>query len=108
MKILNRLPYSNEQTTVNVREEVVRVRPYQIVVWVSLHKNVKGTREADERKPHQLTVKEGIALYPDSTGPRLPVLGLRILTLNRLRSLVDGDRRYVTIRSALPWWWPFD
>jgi hypothetical protein len=174
VKLLNRLPYSAEPTTVNLRGEAVRVRPYQIVVWVSLnvrhvvewdgrvpgfpaildtghthnfsirvshlvrwadirpealrglgamrergrrvplhaarlwlHANVRGTRQVDEREPRQLAVEEGIAIYPDDTGPRLPVLGLRALTLNRLRSVVDGDRRYVTVRTALPRWWPF-
>ncbi len=174
MRILNCLPYSAEPTTVSVRGETVRVRPYQIVVWVSLnlrqvvewdpqaprfpaildtghthnfsirvsqlvrwagirpgalralgamrergrrvplhaarlwlHTNVRGTREIDTRDPFPLAIEEGIALYPDETGPRLPVLGLRALTLNRLRSVVDGDRRYVTLRTALPRWWPF-
>jgi hypothetical protein len=36
VRILDRLPYSTEQTTLTVRGEAVRVRPYQIVVWVSV------------------------------------------------------------------------
>jgi hypothetical protein len=174
VRILNRLPYSSEPTTVGVLGDAMRVRPYQIVVWVSLdlrqvvdwdpraprfpaildtghshnfsirvghltrwaglrpealprlgamrergqrvplhaarlwlHANVRGTRDLDERDPYHLAIEEGIAIYPDETGPRLPVLGLRALTLNRLRSVVDGDRRYVTLSTALPRWWPF-
>jgi len=171
--ILNRLPYSADATTLNVRGQAVRVRPFQIVVWVSLNLqqfadwdvrlprfpaildtghthnfsigvgqlvrwagirpealrllgamreggqrvplhaarlwlpfNVRGTQEVETREPYHLAVDDGVALYPDETAPRLPLLGLRALTLNRLRSLVDGDRRHVTIRTALPWWWP--
>src|SRR5262249_10883393 len=36
MRILTRLPYAAERTTVSVREETVRVRAYQIMTWVSL------------------------------------------------------------------------
>lgn len=34
--ILRRLPYFNHMTTLTVHGETVRVKPYQIVVWVSL------------------------------------------------------------------------
>ena len=36
MKLLNALPYFPKPTTVTVREETVRVRPYQIIVWISI------------------------------------------------------------------------
>ncbi len=49
MKILNRLPYSSEPTTINLRGEAVRVRPYQIVVWVSL--NLWQVNDWDVRVP---------------------------------------------------------
>src|SRR5438094_85862 len=49
VKILDRLPYSSEPTTVSVRDEAVRVRPYQIVVWVSL--NLRQVMEWDPRVP---------------------------------------------------------
>ncbi len=166
MKILNRLPYSTEPTSVNVDGAAVHVRPYQIVVWASLnlwqlkewdvrvpcfpaildtvsvtccagqafdrkrfphagrcakkgngspvhaatlwlHGNIRGTAAVDERDPDSLAVKDGIAIYPDDTGPRLPLLGLRALTRNRLRCVVDGDRSHVTLRTAVPRWWLF-
>lgn len=175
MKILDRLRYSDEPVTLAVRGEAARVRPYQIVVWVSLSveglpvwdpraprlpaildtghnhnfaigrgqllrwagidprllplrgairdkgqrlplhaadlwlfPNRPGTRDIrDGAEPYRLLVEDGIAVYPDETAPRLPLLGLRALTLNRLRSVIDGDRRQVWVRTALPRWWPF-
>jgi hypothetical protein len=49
MKILDRLPYSAEHRTIMVRGEPVQVRPYQIVVWVSV--NIARLREWDPRTP---------------------------------------------------------
>ena len=36
MNILNRLPYSKKHSTLSVREEIVSVKPYQIIIWVSV------------------------------------------------------------------------
>jgi len=36
VNILNRLPYSKKHSTLSVREEIVSVKPYQIIVWVSV------------------------------------------------------------------------
>ena len=46
--------------------------------------------------------KEGIVVYPDELGPRLPVLGLRALAANGLHLTVDGDERQVWLRT-LDW-----
>jgi hypothetical protein len=175
VKIIDRLPYANDWVTLAVRGERVRVKPYQIVVWVSL--SLEGLLEWDPRTPHfpaildtgnnhnfsigrgqlvrwggldprllprrgaireggqrlplhaadlwlhpnragtrdvrqggvptRIGVRQGIAIYPDETAPRLPLLGLRALTLNRLRTVVDGDRMTASIRTAFPRWWPF-
>lgn len=42
---------------------------------------------------------EGIALHVpgDPGAPRLPLLGLRALVDNRLRAIIDGSRRHVSI-----------
>src|SRR5438128_5962786 len=37
MRILDRLPYATVPTTIAVRGESQRVRPYQIIVWVSIN-----------------------------------------------------------------------
>jgi len=166
MKILDSLPYAATASTENVQGETVAVRPYQIVVWVSvgirqivewdqrtprfpaildtgnnrnfsisrghlarwaglqvpalrqlrtmkerdrivplhaarlwLHPNVSGERLPSGARPFQLSVEEGIAVYPDDTGPRLPVLGLRVLTANKLLTILDSDRRLLHLRS---------
>lgn len=49
MKILDRLSYFSERTTVPVRGEEQRVRAYQIVVWVSI--NIERILEWDQRLP---------------------------------------------------------
>jgi hypothetical protein len=50
-------------------------------------------------------MKEGIAVYPpEVTNPtRLPALGLRGLVRNRLKLVIDGKRREVTLNTA-GWW----
>jgi len=175
VKILDRLPYSHEPVTLAVRGDAVKVKPYQIVVWVSI--SVEGLPAWDPRtprfpaildtghnhnfaigrsqllrwtgldprllaprgtirdkgqrlplhaadlwlfpnrpgfpdvrvdaEPYRLRVEDGIAIYPDASAPRLPLLGLRALTLSRLRTVIDGDRVQASIGTALPWWWPF-
>ena len=36
MKLIDRLPYHAERTYLNVGADLLEVRPYQIIVWVSL------------------------------------------------------------------------
>lgn len=49
MKIVDRLPYFIHRTEVAVGNERVRVKPYPIVVWVSL--SAAGQSEWDSRAP---------------------------------------------------------
>jgi hypothetical protein len=166
VKILTRLPYFTDATVAPVREESVRVKPYQIVVQMSLnlrtfvkwdprtpsfpavldtgnnhnlsirseqlvrwagiqpqalkqigamrergqrvplhaaaawlHGNVPEKRVSSDREPHLLNLREGIAIYPDDVGPRLPVLGLRALTQNGLHLIIDPERLRVDLRT---------
>jgi hypothetical protein len=166
MKILNRLPYAAAPTTETVRGESLTVKPFQIVMWVSigireivawdprtprlpavldtgnnhhfsissthlgrwagiqpaalprlreirdrgkritlhaarlwLHPNIPGERQVAAAEPVGLNIDEGIALYPDEAAPRLPVLGLRALTVNKLHLMVDAERRLVQLRT---------
>jgi hypothetical protein len=166
MKVLDRLPYAATTTTENVRGETVHIKPYQIVVWVSiglrqfmrwdrraprlpaildtgnnhnlsighaqlvrwagiqlaslrrlgtirergtrvplhaarlwLHPNLPGAREVRSIEPIPLKIEEGIAIYPDESAPRLPVFGLRALTLNKLHLRLDPDRQMVHLRT---------
>jgi hypothetical protein len=44
----------------------------------------------------------GIAVFPaDMTRFHLPLIGLSALRKNRLRLLVNGEKRYVTLRAPL-------
>jgi hypothetical protein len=166
VKILDRVPYSSEATFVSAPGGTVRVKPYQIVVVVSvslpallewdprmprvpaildtgnnhnlpisrehllrwaglqpealrisgamrdsqqriplhaasvwLQKNRPGERALREQEPHPLKLQQGIAVYPDDIGPRLPVLGLRALTENQLQVAIDPVRMRVNVRS---------
>jgi hypothetical protein len=58
-----------------------------------------GARSPSDREPHVLNFREGIAIYPDDIGPRLPVLGLRALTQNRLHLTLDPERLRVDLRT---------
>ena len=67
-----------------------------------LHPNVPGNRKLSGAQPIQMKIENGIGIYPDDTGPRLPVLGLRALTLNKLQVVLDTDRLMVDVRT-LDW-----
>jgi hypothetical protein len=166
VKILDRLPYSSDATFVSAPGASVRVKPYQIVVAVSigleaqvewdprmprfpaildtgnnhnlsisrrhllrwaglqtealriigairerqqriplhaasvwLHRNRPGERAVTDQEPHPLKLEEGIAVYPDDIGPRLPVLGLRALTQNQLHVAINPERMRVNRRT---------
>jgi hypothetical protein len=83
-----------------VRERGQRVPVHAAKLW--LHPNLPGQNQVAERKPFALDLKGGIALYPDQTAPRLPILGLRALTDNNLYLSIDGQRRRLGIRT-LDW-----
>jgi hypothetical protein len=163
MSIIRRSPFFDVPTNVEVRGQSVLVRPFQLVVWVSLqargrsspplpaildngfslnfaiqeeqlrswgglspedfrvigrsrinhqdlrlydanvavHPNAAGQRDVFRGEaPYQLSLREGIIVYPrgNPLGPRLPLLGLRALTQNKLETVIDGERRELTIR----------
>lgn len=90
-----------------IRESKQRVPLQAAGVWI--HPNRRGTREIHTgHTPFRLRLDEGIAVFADDTeAPRLPLLGLRAITDNRLHLAVNGDRCFVTLRTARRWWWPF-
>ena len=169
MKILDRLPLSERRSEVWAPDGLVTVKPYQIIVTVSLgarelvepdpglprfpaildtgnnhnfaisephlrtwaritlagprsHIRVQGRRvplinaglwlfpnepgqvAASGRPPTRSALPEGIAVYPEdlSSPARLPILGLRALVTNRLRLIINGKRRTVTLKT--PGW----
>lgn len=153
MIVINRLPYHEETTYLTVADDVVAIRKYQVVVWVSLNEHpfptildtghshnftisreqlgrfsgldslpVIGYAEVNRRVLPQveadiwlhgnkvgtgepsgkrilLRMDEGITLYPDGTPgtPRLPLLGMRAISKNHLKLVIDGRRRQITI-----------
>jgi hypothetical protein len=169
MKILDRLPFSETRSEVWTPDRLATVKPYQIVVTVSLavrelmepdlglprfpaildtgnnhnfaiseqhlrswaritaaesrhHIRVQGRQiplinaglwlfpnepghvAASGRPPTRLALPEGIAVYPEDlpSPARLPILGLRALVTNDLKLIIDGKRRWVTLKT--PGW----
>jgi hypothetical protein len=69
-------------------------------VW--LHRNIPGTQKPrTDQEPFLLTLDKGIAIYPDEgpSPPHLPLLGLGALTENQLQTLIDGQRREVSVHT---------
>jgi hypothetical protein len=158
------LTYYKDPTGVTVQNEAVAIKPFQIIVWISIStekfkewdprtpkfpalldignnhnfavseehlvkwvgiqpaslRRLRAIREKGkpvplhaatlwlhtDRDPFELDVHEGIAVYA-TDAPRLPTLGLRALTNNRLRALVHGDEKRAILRTRPPWYWPF-
>lgn len=163
MSIVRRAPFFDVPTHMDVAGQSVLVRPFQLVVWVSIqirgrlsprfpaildtgfslnfamqeehlrswtdlspeslrvigrsrinqhelrlyeasvvvHPNAPGQRDVFRGgEPYQLSLREGIIVYPrgNPLGPRLPLLGLRALAENNLETVIDGQRRELTIR----------
>ena len=66
-----------------------------------LHRNRRGQRDLFVRtKPVCLELAEGIAVTPAaSSGPRLPLIGLRALVTNRLVLTLDGAGFFLSLKS---------
>jgi hypothetical protein len=90
----------------SARDREHRIGLRQATVWV--HRNHHGSRERlTSDPPFALSAPTGVAVYPSALDfPRLPLLGLRAITGNRLVLVVNGHRREATLRTAYRWW-PF-
>ena len=88
----------------SVRDRGDRIGLRAAAIWV--HRTEPGSRQrltSDE--PYELSAPHGIAVYPaEADFPRLPLLGLRAITRNRLVLVVNGHRREATLRTAYRWW----
>jgi hypothetical protein len=71
---------------------------YRADVWV--HQNRPGQREPADGAL-ALAMDRGITVVPDGTpgAPRLPLLGLRAISRNRLTLTIDGGRRRVSLST---------
>jgi hypothetical protein len=89
-----------------VRESGRHVALRRCNIW--LHPNQRGARDQlANRTPVLVGTDRGIAVYPTGVEfPRLPILGLRAITGNRLVLIINGHRREATLRTAYRWW-PF-
>jgi hypothetical protein len=66
-----------------------------------LHRNAPGKRdELSTKSPYALTLPEGVVVYPRGEGMRLPVLGLRALLQNDLRTVIDFNSVSISARRA--------
>jgi hypothetical protein len=166
--MINRCPFYDRATRVEVSGQSIEVRPFQIVLWASLrvlgglstrfpvildtghslnfsireehliswagvapsdfqeighttlnqkpvllyrcdlrlHPNVRGERDRLRAvEPEELTLAEGMVIHRagDPFGPRLPLLGLRALARNKLKTVIDGKRLRVSISRARFW-----
>ena len=81
--------------------EVNRRRMPQYHAQLRLHRNRPGTRQPTPDS-FPLVVDEGITVIPgdDSSAPRLPLLGLRSISRSRLKLIVDGNKREVTLKTS--------
>lgn len=68
---------------------------------IAIHRNVPGTRDSLAAN-YLLDLPQGIAVHgrTDPFAPRLPLLGMRALVRNRLKLIIDGARREVTIEQG--------
>ena len=81
-----------------IRERGQKLPLHAAALW--LHSNRPGTREVQpDAAPCRLTLTKGLALYPDATGARLPLVGLRALTQNHLYLTIDGQQRSASLRT---------
>ncbi len=116
MKILDRLPIATQESLVLVRQESVRLKEAEIIVWVSLTlPEFTEWHPATPRFPaildtghthnfaiqqHPMNLPRGIAVFPDDRDyPRLPLLGLRAIIGNKLHLAIDGERGLVNLRT---------
>ena len=80
---------------------VLEVGHQQVVQYaadVRVHHNVPG-RATLRGDSYPLEMPQGISVFEENDAPRLPLIGLRTIVANKLRLLVDGNRRQVTLKT---------
>ena len=88
-----------------MREAERRVPLHAASLW--LHPNKPREREPMlDRDPIRLETPGGIAVYPvlrPPSGPRLPLLGMRAITADRLILTFDGEGREISVHVGRSW-----
>jgi hypothetical protein len=82
--------------------EIGHQRVVQYAADVRLHRNIPG-RAALRGDSYLLEMPQGISVFKDGEAPRLPLIGLRTIVANKLRLVIDGHRRHVTLKTKS---WP--
>jgi hypothetical protein len=86
-------------------ERQTRIILREANLW--LHCNQQGYRDRLVDQPAKpILTQQGIAVYSEGNFPRLPLLGLRVISENGLILKIDGQRRETTLRTPRHWW-PF-
>jgi hypothetical protein len=69
-------------------------------VWI--RPNRRGTADLAEGQAVRLEMHEGLIVFPENAPnpARLPILGLRALVRNRLKLIINGKRREVTLKTS--------
>ena len=78
--------------------EMDRRRVVQYAADVRLHRNVRGRTEL-KGDSYPLETPQGITVLSDEHAPRLPLIGLRMIVANKLRLVIDGKNREITISN---------
>jgi hypothetical protein len=76
--------------------EMDRIRVVQYAADVRLHRNLRG-KTALKGDSYPLEMPQGITVFSEEPSPRLPLMGLRTIVANKLRLVIDGKTREVTV-----------
>jgi len=63
-----------------------------------VHRNLPG-RAALRSDSYLLEMPQGISVVEDAERPRLPLIGLRATVAKIMVCVIDGDRRYATLKT---------
>ncbi len=78
--------------------EIGHQRVVQYAAAVRVHRNVAGRAEL-RGDSYPLEMPQGISVFEEGDAPRLPLIGLRTIVANKLKLVIDGYRRQVTLKT---------
>ena len=78
--------------------EIGHQRVVQYAAEVRLHRNVPR-RAALRGDSYLLEMPQGISVFDEQDAPRLPLIGLRTIVAHKLRLVINGDRRHMTLKT---------
>lgn len=72
---------------------------YGANLWI--HPNAKGIHSLSGAQAIVIKLKGGMAVYPDENNPaRIPIMGMRAITWNQLKLMVDGKNGFVDLKQG--------